>query len=271
MKEETSMDAWDAIYGGSQDHPLVEALADIVRRHGPATTKRAKRPEALISTSTVEDQRVEDMLADNLHHNLLYDARKVIELLETEHAAAFGPTLQLEGVPTVSMSVEHILDLNLDDFDEEEYARESLHLPVKFFWEEEGLSKAALAYSRECGWDFAPGEAGRWIVYCLLTSGSGGGEDASTGEILLMRYQAQVVGFAILHDRDRDEAYESLAHIWVAKAARGRGVASRLVREARARHPLKKIEEPITDEGQRLFAKAWPEYMAARGVKESLR
>ncbi|MGW1682638.1 hypothetical protein [Saccharopolyspora sp. NPDC002376] len=44
-------------------------------------------------------------------------------------------------------------------------------------------------------------------------------------------------------------AYESVGHIWTATAWQRRGIARRLLAEARSRFPVTSVEEPYTDEG----------------------
>lgn len=79
-----------------------------------------------------------------------------------------------------------------------------------------------------------------------------------------MFYYGNLVGFVILHDRDEDGELDSLAHIWTAASARGRGVGQRLVAEVRSRFPgVQHIEGPITDDGYELFRRAWPEKVAS--------
>ncbi len=110
-------------------------------------------------------------------------------------------------------------------------------------WNDSALDRAARAYKREAGWDFAPGESGLWILVLAPVHGFGGGGDRS------WLYSGHVVGFVILHDRDDDGEYESVAHIWTASAWRRRGIARRLMAEARARFPVADVEGPYTEDG----------------------
>ncbi len=41
-------------------------------------------------------------------------------------------------------------------------------------WHGSALDRAGLVYKRACGWDFAPGEAGVWLVMLAPLSASGG-------------------------------------------------------------------------------------------------
>src|SRR5262249_6020435 len=64
-------------------------------------------------------------------------------------------------------------------------------------------------------------------------------------------------GFAVLYDRDKDNQYESLAHIWTASVARRRGVATALIAYAREHFPLRSVEGPLTNDGAALIKQVW--------------
>lgn len=110
-------------------------------------------------------------------------------------------------------------------------------------WLGGALDCAARAYRREAEWDFAPDETGIWLLMLAPVSAMGGSE-AET-----WYYGGHVVGFVILHDRDEDGEYESVAHIWTAAAWRRRGIARRLLAEARARYSITDVEGPYTEDG----------------------
>jgi ribosomal protein S18 acetylase RimI-like enzyme len=63
------------------------------------------------------------------------------------------------------------------------------------------------------------------------------------------QYRGHLAGFLILYDRDDDGIYESIGHIWTAKAWRRRGIARRLLREARSRFGATKFEGPFSEDG----------------------
>jgi ribosomal protein S18 acetylase RimI-like enzyme len=172
------------------------------------------------------------------------------ELLACDYAAQFGPRLSVEGPSRCSMEKPHILAFDLDQ--DKELCR--FTLPTDYDWHETGLARAATAYRRSCRWDFAPGEAGVWLCYYLITDGMGSDKGR-------WHYNGNVVGFAILYDRDEDGQYESLGHIWTAAAARRRGAASALITHARQHFPLKHAEGPLTDDSRRLFGTVWPEVL----------
>jgi GNAT superfamily N-acetyltransferase len=120
-------------------------------------------------------------------------------------------------------------------------------------WEDSALALAGRAYRRECGWDFSPGEAGIWLVSVSPYS-SMGGDDRTN-------WSGTLTGFVILHDRDEDGEYESLAHLWTAHAWRRRGVGASLVRQARERFPVSQVENPITDGGRLLLEACAPDLL----------
>ncbi len=111
---------------------------------------------------------------------------------------------------------------------------------------ETAFALAARAYRRECGWDFSPDDTGVWLVACAPTSWMGGTKQLACAT-------GRLVAFAILQDRDDDDEYESLAHVWTATAWRRRGIASRLLADARQRLSYSKVEGPLTDAGAALI------------------
>lgn len=120
-------------------------------------------------------------------------------------------------------------------------------------WDGSALDRAARAYRRECRWDFAPGEAGLWFVAAAPWSWVGGEDgDGQCG--------GNLVGFAILHDRDNDGDY-SLAHLWTAQGWRRRGIASILLAKADAAYSIKRVEWPVTKSGRALLAHVRPDLL----------
>ena len=120
-------------------------------------------------------------------------------------------------------------------------------------WEDSALALAARAYRLECGWDFTPDEAGIWLLSVApYASRSAGDRTSWTGTLS---------GFAILHHRDTDGDYESLAHLWTAAAWRRRGVGVSLVRQARERFPVSAVEGPVTEDGRLLLQACAPELL----------
>ncbi|PRY40506.1 GNAT family N-acetyltransferase [Umezawaea tangerina] len=113
-------------------------------------------------------------------------------------------------------------------------------------WHDSPLNRAALAYKRVCGWDFPPGEAGVWLVMLAPTSASGGQDGP-------WFYSGRLVGFLVVYDRDEDGIYESIGHIWTAMAWQRRGIARRLLAEARSRFAITTVEEPLTSAGAALL------------------
>jgi ribosomal protein S18 acetylase RimI-like enzyme len=114
------------------------------------------------------------------------------------------------------------------------------------FWEGSPLEIAARAYRRAARWDFAPGEAGIWLLMLAPLSAVGSSES--------MPYFGHLTGFAVLYDRDEDDRHESVGHVWTAKAWRRRGIARRLLQEAAERFGADKIDGPYTQDGSALVA-----------------
>lgn len=111
-------------------------------------------------------------------------------------------------------------------------------------WRESALARAAKAYQRECRWDVPPGEDGVWVVA------------VSPYRWIEGAFYGNLVGFVVVHDRDDDGEYESIAHIWTATAWRRRGIADQLIRATRDLLPINTVEEPITSNGQALLGSA---------------
>lgn len=115
-------------------------------------------------------------------------------------------------------------------------------------WPGSALDRVGLAYKRACRWDCPPGDAGVWLVMLAPESGIGG-DDGDPWS-----YRGRIVGFVVLYDRDEDDAYESVGHIWTATAWRRRGIAQRLLAEARSRFPVTGVEGPYTNDGAAFLA-----------------
>lgn len=104
------------------------------------------------------------------------------------------------------------------------------------------FAQAAKLYRRECGWDFAPGRSGTWIVW--LKPFELIGEDI---------FRGRMGGFLICQDRmERGGPPDTIAHVWVAKEFRRHGVASRLMRKALKQFDIKRIDGPLTEDGEAL-------------------
>ncbi len=58
-----------------------------------------------------------------------------------------------------------------------------------------------------------------------------------------------LAGFMILYDRDDGGTYETIGHIWTARAWRRRGIARQLLHEARSRFGARRFEGPFSDDG----------------------
>lgn len=149
------------------------------------------------------------------------------------------------------------LDGGANDFGDVVLGSDAVTGPTKT-WHGSALNQAGLVYKRACGWDFSPGEAGVWLVMLAPVAASGGDEG-------LWFYDGHIVGFVIVYDRDEDDDYESVGHIWTATAWKRRGIARRLLTEAKSRFPIVDIEKPYTGEGD-AFLKA---FLGSNGIPQS--
>jgi len=86
----------------------------------------------------------------------------------------------------------------------------------------------------------------------LAPVSAGGGEDGP------WHFSGRLTGFVVVYDRDEDGAYKSVGHIWTATAWQRRGIARRLLAEARSRFPITIVEEPYTPAGAE-FLSACPD------------
>jgi len=113
-------------------------------------------------------------------------------------------------------------------------------------WTDGPLSQAATAYQRECGWDSAPGPAGLWLVMLARV------EAVGTQPLRYRKHRpaflsGNLIGFAIMYDQP-----EGVSHVWTARAWRRRGIASRLLDEARSRLGADRLQGPFTSGGAAL-------------------
>lgn len=111
-------------------------------------------------------------------------------------------------------------------------------------WQDCPLDLASRAYRREAGWDFSPGGEGIWLLALAPVSGAGGDDTVS--------YTGHLAGFAVLCDHDGDGTWESVGHVWTARAWRRCGIARRLLQEARQRFGTSRIDGPRTEDGAAL-------------------
>lgn len=239
VKAHADGDDFQRIYDGCLKLPVMKAIAGLVCREG-----KRSGPESLASL------RRDDLLEHELHFDFLDDFNTIVDRLRDEYDAVLGPRISLEGPQNIPFAPGVVVACDLDGGDD----GEGLRLADTFEWEDSALRRASLMYRRECGWDFAPGEAGIWLAYCVLTSSLGGRDWCC--------YQANMVGFAILYDRDEDGQHESLGHMWTAKIARRKGVATQLLARARQDFPVRTVEGPTTKEGRALLDAVWPDRLA---------
>lgn len=192
---------------------------------------------ALIPAATLTIPDDEESLPE-----VVEDLQDLVRLARETAAAELGPSIRwVSPRPEEDLSAPVMLQIDLDGYsgDDPAGAYRIDH------WETSSLARAGRAYKRECRWDFSPDETGMWLVSVRPYAAIGDGHQ--------MTWTGILTGFAILHDRDEDGNYESLAHIWTARAWRRRGVGSGLLRRARERFTVRYVEGPITEEGRLLI------------------
>ncbi|WP_146607648.1 hypothetical protein [Spongiactinospora gelatinilytica] len=170
--------------------------------------------------------------------------RSLIQEAELTVAAEIGPRISWEAQPLGDDWDLVVSGIDLDTatirFSTAVLGQNAFDTPGN--WEESALGRAALVYRRACGWDFAPGAHGIWLVMLAPVSAL----EVKSG---LWHYTGNLTGFMILYDRSREGVYDSVGHIWTAVAWQRKGIARRLLTEARSRFQVKEIEEPYTADG----------------------
>jgi len=105
------------------------------------------------------------------------------------------------------------------------------------------LEQAAQIYARDAGRDFASELAGIWLLMLAPVSGVASDTD-------LWDCAGHLAGFMILYDRDEDGTYETVGHMWTARAWRRQGIARHLLHEARSRYGTSRFEGPFSADGE---------------------
>jgi ribosomal protein S18 acetylase RimI-like enzyme len=194
---------------------------------------------ALMPPNTVTPER-ETSFAE-----VLSQFRTLVDRADLALAAQLGPRISWQA-PRPDGSWELVvsgvdLDGDAHHFGDVVLGRDAFEGPTEA-WHGSALDRAGVVYKRACGWDFPPGEAGVWLVMLAPVEASGG-EDG------LWFYSGHLAGFVVVYDRDEDDVHESIGHIWTATAFQRRGIARRLLTEAKSRFPITNVEKPYTDEG----------------------
>jgi GNAT superfamily N-acetyltransferase len=176
--------------------------------------------------------------------------RKLDDALEVVDAE-LGPVVSWRSGPAPA-SYDWRIEVLQVDFDEgvQELPEAGWDgLPMS--WEDTGFWRAAVAYRRECRWDHSPDAAGVWVIAVAPLSNVPDGDEAI--------WAGNLIGFIVVHDRDGDGEYESIAHMWTAGGWRGRGVATAMLQHARDQFPIRSVEAPYTEAGAGLLASAAPD------------
>jgi ribosomal protein S18 acetylase RimI-like enzyme len=246
-------DIYKHIYSNCQDSALWRTMLATVEQALSYAEEKGTSEAPFVCGNEGWNGGLKKIKQHGFHFELLHDVQKLADVISEDYAAQLGPRLSVEGPRDCSMEEPHILAFDFDQ--DNELCR--FVLSADRDWHDTGLARAATAYRRCCRWDFAPGEAGIWLCYYLITDGMGGSEGN-------WHYNGNVVGFAILYDRDKDGRHESLGHVWTAAAARRKGVARALIAHARQHFPLQHVERPLTNDSRGLFETVWPEAISAR-------
>lgn len=183
------------------------------------------------------------------HWDMIGEVHGALRAIDRSYDLERGPRITLEASVSprdVPFGVETIVVV---DFDTGEYDSVPPSLTLREDFSDSALTKAGYAYKRECGWDFSPGEAGVWVLCVYPTSAMG-------GDLTECVVSANLIGFAVLYDRDGDDELESLGHIWTAKAARRRGVATLLAQKAKELG-ARDCEYPWTESGTAFIEAVW--------------
>lgn len=235
MKED-KVDEYKRIYGGCSKNPAVQAITEFYEKHKEAPWA----PEWVRKTYPYYDPGV--LAEHELHFEYLMFFNAMVASLRDEYDKLLGPRIDVEAPQGTELNYV----IEAFDFTDRSSAG-PIKLPGYLEWDDSAFARAALQYKRECHWDFAPGEAGIWISYIVLT---GAVNECFSGNL---------AGFVILYDRDKDGKYETVAHIWTAELARRKGIARQLLARAKRDFPVERLEAPWTDSGSALIKAAWPE------------
>lgn len=190
-------------------------------------------------------------LSTEIHHaERLQDIQALYQdVIAPRYSSIFGPLIKYR-VPTARTLIEEpvivVTDLDCNGND-------SVGIDLSDDYED-SITEAAKSYRQECGWDLPPACDGVWVLHLTPYYGSGT-EDGP------WNYRANLTGFAVLQDRDKDGKYESMAHIWVAFSSRKKGIGSQIISKLRSMG-VTKIEYPYTYLGGHLLKKSWPEMLA---------
>ena len=187
--------------------------------------------------------------ADRLGHvsEVIREFRTIVREAELAAAAELGPVIGWYGDWPEQDSWQLVpAGLDLDGGGRDFGADLSDQLEGE--WTDGPLSQAATACQRECRWPSAPGPAGLWLVMLARVQAAG-------CQPLLNRnhwpafLSGNLIGFAIMYDPPEPEG---VSHVWTARAWRRRGIASRLLDEARSRFGSDRLQGPFTSDSAAL-------------------
>ncbi|ALG06247.1 hypothetical protein AOZ06_04265 [Kibdelosporangium phytohabitans] len=195
--------------------------------------------EALVPPRTVTAEGESDFAEVMSQFRMLVDSAEFAVASQLGPAISWRAPLREGDWGLVLSGVD--LDNKAYDFGEFQLGIDAFEGPTGN-WHGSALNRAGMAYKRAGRWDHPPDESGVWLLMLAPVSASGR-EDGT------WFYSGRLAGFVIVYDRDEDGAYESVGHIWTATAWQRRGIARRLLAEARSRFPVTSVEGPYTEAG----------------------
>lgn len=215
---------------------MYRLMAELLRcreQLAPQLPLYAKHPAPLLTVGAWEPEELYDMV------------RTLINEVHSAYVQEYGaPNALWQRHGAESDTATLLLEPYLQAFDAEP---EDWTSSSALEYDEGTLRAAGRAYKRECGWDHAPGPPSPDYTWVCVYKGLFGSYDEDARE---HRFSGNLVGFAIVADRDEDGQPETLAHLWVARQARRTGLASLLLTEVERRFPaLRAVEHPVTGDG----------------------
>jgi ribosomal protein S18 acetylase RimI-like enzyme len=211
----------------------------------PLLPMYAKHPPALLTVGDWEPDELYDM------------TRTLINEVHSAYVQEYGAPAAWQRAGREQDVHALLLEPYLQAFDAEP---EDWRSQSALEYDDGPLRAAARAYKRECGWDHAPTAPSPDYAWLCVYRPRIGYYDDDAGQL---RFSGNLVGFAIVSDRDDDEEPETLTHLWVARQARRDGHATLLLAEAERRFPaLSAVEHPVTADGRAFLAARSPRLSA---------
>jgi hypothetical protein len=175
------------------------------------------------------------------HAALLAEMQGAVRRLTEDYDWIFGPPLSVWGPPNLSPNEPHIIEfpsLTSDRVDLGQGFR------LDGDWYRIGM-RARDIYLDACkGEPDVDKATGTWLCYCIFANTTKYKDE--------WRYSGNLAGFAVIND-------DSIDHLWVAAAARRKGIASALIAYTRKEYPRATLLEP-----------QWPEALEKMREREEI-